>query len=93
MPDRKDVSDRAAAPLSMPRPLVLEMNPMNHAPINKPASRENDIPFRYGLLLPKLDYPISSRPSIDLFVMTLAPATNPYPDKMANKAPDSSACR
>ena len=93
MSERKDVHGGAAASLSMPRPLAVELNPMNNATTNCPASCENYILFRHGPLLPKITHPRSSRPSVDLFVKILAPVTNPYRYKRANKTPYPPACR
>jgi len=87
------VQGGVAASLSMPRPLAVEMNPMNHTPTNGPASCENDILFRHGPLLPKITHPRSSRPSVGLFVKILAPVTNLYPYKRANTASDPPVCR
>ena len=93
MSERKDVHGDAAASLSMQQPLAVEINPMNNATTNGPASCENDILFRHGPLLPKITNPRSSRPSVDLFVKILAPVTNQYRYKRANKAPYPPACR
>ena len=93
MSERKVVYDSAAASLSMSQPLAVEINPMNHATTNGPASCENDILFRHGPLLPKLTNPRSPRPLVNLFAKILAPLTNPYRYKRANKAPYPSASR
>ena len=86
---RKDVQDRDAASLSMPQPLAVEINPMNHKTANTPASCENDFLFRHGPLLPKIINPRSSHSSIDLLVKIWAPVTNPFRYKRAHKAPYS----
>ena len=93
MSERKDVHDSAAVSLSMQQPLAVEINPMNRATLNCPASCENYILFRHGPLLPKITNPRSSRLSTHLFVKILAPITNQYRYKRANKAPYSPACR
>ena len=85
--ERKDVQDSAAASLSMPQPLTVEINPMNHKTPNTPASCEKTILFRHGPLLPKTTHPLSSRPSVDRFVKIWAPVTNQYRYKRANKPP------
>ena len=90
--ERKDVHNSAAASLSMPQPLVIEMNPMNKTTINSPTSCENHFLFRYAPLLPKIAHPRSFRPSIDRFVTIWAPVTTPYPYQTANKAPDPPPC-
>jgi hypothetical protein len=87
------VQDSAAASLSMPQPLTVEITPMNHATTNGPAFCENDILFRHGPLLPNITHPRSPRPSVDLFAKILAPVMNPYRDKKANKPPYPPACR
>ena len=91
MSERKNVQGGAAASLSMPRPLAVEMNPMNHLLTNGPASCENDTLFRHGPLWPKTTKSRPSRPSLDLFVKILTPVTNLYPYKWATKNPDSPA--
>jgi len=93
MSERKNVHGGVAASLSMQQPLAVEINPMNKATTNGPASCENDILFRHGPLLPKITNPRSSPLSVDLFVKILAPITNPYRYKRANKAPYPPACR
>jgi hypothetical protein len=93
MSERKDVHDSSAASPSMQQPLAVEINPMNHATTNGPASCENDILFRHGPLLPKITNPRSSHPSVDLFIKILAPVTNQYRYKRANKASYPPACR
>ena len=85
---RKNVQGGTAASSPMQQPLAVEINPMNQTTINGPASRENDIPFRHGPLLPKITNPRSSRPSVDLFVMILALVKNLYRYQTANTAPD-----
>ena len=77
-----------AASLSMPRPLAVEVNPMNRTPINGPASCEKDILFRHGSLLPKTTTPRSSRPPVGLFIKIVAPITNLHRHKGPNMAPD-----
>jgi hypothetical protein len=91
--ERKDVQDSAAASLSMPQPLAVEINPINHTLINYPASCEKDILFRHGPLLPKTTRPRSSHPSGDRFVKILAPVTNHYRYKRAHKSLYLPACR
>jgi len=72
------VDDGAIASLSMQQPLVEEINPMNHATTDGPASRESYILFRHGSLLPRITNPRSSPPSKNLFVKRWAPVTNLY---------------
>jgi hypothetical protein len=93
MSERKNGQDSVAAPLSMQQPLAVEINPMNIAPINGPASCENDILFRRGPLLPKTTKPLPSRPSVYLFMKILTPATNLHRSKRTNTAPNPPACR
>ena len=93
MSKRKDVQDRDAVSLSMPQPLAVEINPMNHKTANTPASCENDFLFRHSPLLPKIINPRSSHPSIDLLVKRWTPVTNPYRYKSPNKPPYPPACR
>ena len=92
MSQRKDVHHSAAASLSMPQPLAVEINLMNQRITNSPASCENDILFRHGPLLPKNTHLPSSRPSGDLFIKTWVPALNPYPYQCPKKAPYLPAC-
>ena len=87
--NRKTVEGTTAASLSMPRPLAIERNPMNHTTTNRPASCENHFLFRSGSLLPKIASPRSSRPSVDRIVTIWAPITNPYLYKRPNSALDS----
>ena len=87
MSERKDVHNSAAASLSMPQPLVIEITPMNHAPTNGPASCEKVILFRHGSLLPKTMTPRSSLPSVGLLTRIWTPVTNLYRYKRANKTP------
>ena len=91
--ERDNVQSGLAASRSMPRSLVVEINPMNPVPTNKSTSRENDIPFRHGSLLPKTTILCSSRPSVSLFFTSCVLETYRYRYKRANTAPDSSACR
>jgi hypothetical protein len=90
--ERKDVQDSAAAPLSMPQPLAVEINPMNHKTPNPPAFCEKDSLFRHGPLLPKTTHPRSSHPPEDLFVKRWAPVTNLYRYKRAHKSLYPPAC-
>ena len=85
--ERKNVQDSAATSLSMPQPLAVEINPMNHKTANTPAPCENGILFRHGPLLPKISHPRYSRPSIDRSVKRSAPVTNPYRYKSPNQTP------
>ena len=78
MSERKNVHDSAVASLSMSQSLAVEINPMNQAPTYGPPSRENDIRFRHGLLLPNITNPRCSRLSVGLLLMILAPLTNPH---------------
>ena len=90
--ERKDVQNGAAAPLSMPQPLAVEINPMNLKTLNTPAFCEKDSLFRHDPLLPKTTHPCSSHPSKDLFVNRWAPVTNLYPYKRPHNTPYSLPC-
>ena len=91
--ERKDVQDWAVAPLSMPQPLVVEINLMNHKTSNNPTSCEKDILFRQGPLLPKTTHHRSSRPSIDRSAKRSALVTNPHRYKSAHNTPCLLACQ
>jgi hypothetical protein len=60
---------------------------MNYATTYCLASREIYALLRYGLLLPKITNPSSSRSSLELFAKILRPPTNQYPHKKAMNVP------
>jgi len=88
MPERKDVQDSAAAPLSVQQSTrVMQMSILHNRNTLSPASREKNVLLRHVLLLPKIVHSDLFRSSVDQSIPLSMLVTDRYRYKSGNTAP------